>query len=422
MNFFDYRKNRLYVEDVPLEKIAAEVGTPTYVYSHGALKSHFQEYQNALASLKHLICFSMKCNSNLAILRAFTALGSGVDIVSQGELFRALKAGALPEKIVFSGVGKTEAEMTFALKKNILMFNVESEAELEALGAVARRLKKTAPVALRINPDINPKTHPYITTGMKKSKFGIQYEDALSVYRRAKSLKGIRIIGIDCHIGSQLTDVAPFVEALRRVLRLVDRLGKENIAIQYLDLGGGLGIRYQKETPPTPRQYAQALRRELKGRDFTLIFEPGRSLMGNAGLLATRVLYTKDRDRKRFLIVDGAMNDLIRPAFYQSYHEILPAKRFRVPKEKVDVVGPICESGDFLATDRNLPRAEAGQLLAVMSAGAYGFAMASNYNTRPKAAEVLVKGKRFFVIRRRENYPDLVRGEMIPGFLKSAKR
>jgi diaminopimelate decarboxylase len=419
MNFFSYRKDNLHVEGVSLSKIIKQVGSPTYVYSYGALRSHFAEYQKAFTGLRHLICYSMKCNSNLAILRAFTQLGSGIDIVSQGELFRALQAGASPKKIVFSGVGKTEAEMAFALKKNILMFNVESEDELEALERVARKLHKTAPVALRVNPNIDPKTHPYITTGMKKSKFGIQYEDALTVYRHARRLKHLKIIGIDCHIGSQLTEVDPFVDALQRVLRLVDRLGADGTRIQYLDLGGGLGIRYKQETPPTPQQYARALRRELRDRDFTLIFEPGRSLMGNAGILLTQVLYTKDRDHKRFLIVDAAMNDLIRPAFYQSFHEILPVKRSKRPLEKVDVVGPVCESGDFLATDRRLPRMKSGEAMAVMSAGAYGFSMASNYNTRPKACEVLVKGNRFFVIRRRETYPDLVRGETIPSFLKS---
>lgn len=419
MEHFRYIDHILHVEDVSLPRIIKKVGTPTYVYSYAALKSHFLEYQKAFAGLKHLLCFSMKCNSNLAILRAFTRLGGGIDIVSQGELFRALKVGASPKKIVFSGVGKTEEEMTFALKKNILMFNVESEGELEALQRVAKKMGKKAPVALRVNPNINPKTHPYITTGMKKSKFGIQYEDALEVYRYAKDLKNIKIIGIDCHIGSQLTEVDPFVDALQRVLRLVDQLHSEGISIQYLDLGGGLGIRYNKESPPTPEQYARALKKELKGRKFSLIFEPGRSLMGNAGILLTQVLYTKDRDHKRFLIVDGAMNDLIRPAFYQSFHEILPVKRNRRPMEKVDVVGPVCESGDFFALDRRLPRMEGGEAMALMSAGAYGFSMASNYNTRPRAAEVMVKGKKFYLIRRRENYPDLVRGEAIPSFLKS---
>ncbi|MDX1386982.1 MAG: diaminopimelate decarboxylase, partial [bacterium] len=327
MNFFPYRNQELHVEKVPLKKIMKQVGSPTYVYSYAALKAHYEDYESALKGIDHLICYSMKCNSNIAIVGAFSQLGSGIDIVSQGELYRALKAGADPKKIVFSGVGKTEEEIAYALKKRILMFNVESRQELKAIDRVARRLGRRAPIALRINPNIDPKTHPYITTGMKKSKFGIQYEEALKAYREAKRLKGIRILGIDCHIGSQLTTVKPFVDALRRVLALIDRLANQGIEIRYLDLGGGLGIRYQKEHPPSPHQYAMAIKRELKGRDLTLIFEPGRSLMGNAGLLATEVLYTKDRDNKRFLVVDAAMNDLIRPAFYNSYHEILPVKK-----------------------------------------------------------------------------------------------
>jgi diaminopimelate decarboxylase len=418
MNFFPYRNQELYVEKIPLKKIIRQLGSPTYVYSYGALKAHYEDYEGALKGIEHLICYSMKCNSNIAIVSAFAKLGSGVDIVSQGELFRALKAGANPRKIVFSGVGKTKAEIAYALKKRILMFNVESRQELEVIDREARRQGRQAPVALRINPNIDPKTHPYITTGMKKSKFGIQYEKAFATYREAKKMRGIKILGIDCHIGSQLTTVKPFVDALRRVLVLIDRLAAQDIEIHYLDLGGGLGIRYQKERPPSPHQYAMAIKKELRGRNLTLIFEPGRSLMGNAGLLATQVLYTKERDNKKFLVVDAAMNDLIRPAFYDSYHEILPVKKIRRPLEKVDVVGPVCETGDFLATGRKLPRFEPGEAMAVMSAGAYGFTMASNYNTRPKACEVLVKGNQFYVIRKRESYPDLIRGETIPKILK----
>lgn len=413
-SFFSYKNNQLHVEQVSLQKILTQVGTPAYVYSYGALKKHYQDYAQAFRGLKHLICYSMKCNSNLAIVNAFVKLGSGVDIVSQGELYRALKAGADPQKIVFAGVGKTKEEIAYAIQKNILMFNVESEQELAAIDEVAQSLKKKAPVALRVNPNIDPKTHPYITTGMKKSKFGIQYEDALTVYQEAQKRRGLEIIGIDCHIGSQLTQVKPFVDALKKVLQLIDQIQGLGIQLRYLDLGGGLGIQYQKEKPPTPQQYANALKKALKGYDLTLILEPGRSLMGNAGLLATQVLYTKDRDQKRFLIVDAAMNDLIRPAFYQSYHEILPLKRQRRKSEVVDVVGPICETGDFLATDRKLPHFEAGEALAVLSAGAYGFAMASHYNSRPKVPEVLVKGNRFFVIREREKIQALMRGEVIP--------
>lgn len=414
MKFFEYRNHKLFVEQVPVQKIIDQLGSPIYIYSHGALVHQFESYAKALKGMDHLICYSMKCNSNLAILKSFLNLGSGIDIVSQGELFRALKAGADPKKIVFSGVGKTEEEMAYALKKKILMFNVESEQELLTLNRVAKKMKCRAPIALRINPNIDPKTHPYITTGMKKSKFGIQYEDAMAAYEEAASLEAIEILGIDCHIGSQLTEVSPFVDALRKVLELLDRLQEKGIPIRYLDLGGGLGIRYEKESPPSPQKYIQALKKELRGRDLTLIFEPGRSLMGNAGILATQVLYTKDRDNKRFLIVDAAMNDLIRPAFYDSYHEILPVHKRTRAKQVVDVVGPVCETGDFLATSRSLPRMEPGESLAVLSAGAYGFTMASNYNTRPKACEVLVKGRQFHVIRERETLKDLIKGEKIP--------
>jgi len=421
MHHFEYKNKILHAEQVPVPKIAKAVGTPVYVYSHATLTRHFKVFDEAFADIPHLICYSMKCNSNLAILRTFAGLGGGIDIVSQGELFRALKAGCDPRKIVFSGVGKTEEEIAFALKKKILMFNVESEQELSAIDRVARKLKRRAPVSLRVNPDIDPKTHPYITTGMKKSKFGIQYEDALEIYRRAQTMKGIEVVGVDCHIGSQLTEVQPFIDALRKVVELIRRLQSLKLDIRYLDLGGGLGIRYDAETPPSPAEYAAAIKRELAGLKLTLIFEPGRVLMGNAGILVTKLLYTKDRDNKKFYIVDAAMNDLIRPAFYDSYHEILPVQQRARGKTVVDVVGPICESGDFLATDRELPVYEPGELMAVMSAGAYGFSMASNYNTRPRACEVLVKGNKFYVIRKRESYADLVRGESIPAELKKRK-
>lgn len=416
---FHYQGKELYVESVPITKIVREVGSPSYIYSYQAMQEHYQSYVEAFKDFSPLICYSMKSNSNLAILSGFVKQGSGVDIVSQGELFRALKAGADPQKIVFSGVGKTAEEMKYAIQKKILMFNVESEAELEVLNDVASKLKKKAPVALRVNPDIDPKTHPYITTGMKKSKFGIQYERAFEVYQRASQMKGIELIGIDCHIGSQLTQVDPFVAALERVLDLVDRLADQGVSLKYIDLGGGLGIKYQNERPPSPKKYAQALKKLFKGRNLSLILEPGRSLIGNAGVLCTQVLYPKDRDNKHFLIVDAAMNDLIRPAFYESYHEILPVIKKSGPKRKYDVVGPICETGDFLAQDRLLPRFQSKDLMAVMSAGAYGFTMASQYNSRPRVCEILVKGKKFFVIRKREKLVDLIRGEEIPAFLKS---
>ncbi|MFO1463498.1 MAG: diaminopimelate decarboxylase [bacterium] len=421
MHHFAYKKGILHAEQVPIPKIVKAVGTPTYIYSHATLTRHFQVFDQAFSDVPHLICYSMKCNSNLAILKTFANLGGGIDIVSQGELYRALKAGCDPRKIVFSGVGKTEAEIAFALKKKILMFNVESEQELHAIDRVARKLKKRAPVSLRVNPDIDPKTHPYITTGMKKSKFGVQYEEAFGLYSRAKAMRGIEVVGVDCHIGSQLTEVKPFIDALRKVIELIRRLQALKLEIRYLDLGGGLGIRYDEENPPSPADYASAIKRELRGLPLTLIFEPGRVLMGNAGILVTQLLYTKDRDNKKFYIVDAAMNDLIRPAFYDSYHEILPVTERPRRKAVVDVVGPICESGDFLATDRELPEYQPGELMAVMSAGAYGFSMASNYNTRPRACEVLVKGNKFFVIRKREAYADLVRGEQIPAELKKKK-
>ncbi len=414
MHHFNYKKGQLFAEEVPVAKIIEKVGSPTYIYSYATMTRHFRVFDQAFGDVPHLLCYSMKCNSNLAVLRIFHNLGGGIDIVSQGELYRALKAGCDPKKIVFSGVGKSEEEIQFALKKKILMFNVESEGELMAINKVARKMKVKAPVALRINPNIDPKTHPYITTGMKESKFGIQYEEAISLYQEAKQMKGVEVIGLDCHIGSQLTDVQPFVDALRRVLDLLRRLREKQINIRYLDLGGGLGIRYDDETPPTPEEYGQAIKRELQGLPITLIFEPGRVVMGNSGILVTKVLYEKLRDDKKFLIVDAAMNDLIRPAFYESYHEILPIKENNRPKEIVDVVGPICETGDFFAKGREVAESKPGELLSLMSAGAYGFAMASNYNTRPRTCEILVKGKQFFVIRKRETYEDLIRGEAIP--------
>ncbi len=421
MDFFTYQNNQLCAEQVALSDILDAVGSPTYVYSYEAMRTRFEEYTQAFAKLDPLICYSMKCNSNLSILESFVKLGSGIDIVSGGELFRALKAGCDPRRIVFSGVGKNPEEMAMALRKGILLFNVESLEELEVLNEVALKLKKRAPIALRVNPDIDPKTHPYITTGMKKSKFGIQYEEALPAYRQARAMRGLEILGIDCHIGSQLTQVNPFVDALHRILALVDQLESEGIALRYLDLGGGLGIRYHEETPPSPRQYARALEKNLRGRKLKLILEPGRSLMGNAGVLLTQVIFTKNRDDKRFLVVDAAMNDLIRPAFYNSYHEILPLQRGKRRREKVDVVGPVCETGDFLATDRLLPKMEQGEGLAIQSAGAYGFSMASNYNSRPRAAEVLVLGKKFAVIRHRESFKDLIRGESLPTLEKPKK-
>ncbi len=411
--------NELYCERVPVARIAKAVGTPFYLYSRHTLASHFQAVDGAFAAIPHLTAFAVKANSNLAILRLFAQLGGGADIVSGGELYRALKAGVPREKIVFAGVGKTRNEIAEALRAKILLFNVESAQELRAIDQVARALKTRARISLRVNPHIDPQTHPYISTGLKQSKFGIDIDRALEQYKLATTLKGIEVVGVHSHIGSQLTQVQPFVEAMARVLELVDALKTQGIAIRYLDMGGGLGIPYKDETPPSPRAMADAVLPLLRGREFTLILEPGRVLVGNAGILVTKVLYTKEGEARNFLVVDAGMSDLIRPSLYEAYHEIRPVVRTQRPPRVVDVVGPICESGDFLAQDRELPSCEPGDLLAVMSAGAYGFAMASRYNSRPFIPEVLVTGNRYVVIRARETYRDLVRGETIPPFLST---
>jgi diaminopimelate decarboxylase len=422
MHHFHYRDHELTCEDVPLPRLVAEVGTPCYVYSLATLRHHFAVFNQGFASVPHLTCFALKANSNLAILSLFASLGGGADIVSGGELFRALKAGIPPERIVYSGVGKTLAEIDYALKTDILLFNIESSQELEVINDRAGKLGRKARIALRVNPDVDPKTHPYISTGMKTAKFGIDIESALAEYERARSLSHVQIMGVDCHIGSQLTDLAPFVDALGRLRLLIERLERLGIAIEYLDLGGGLGITYNQEEPPHPGEYASAILRELEGFRCTLIFEPGRVIVGNAGVLITQVLYTKSSPSKKFVVVDAAMNDLVRPSLYGSYHHIQPLQRVEgVARETVDVVGPICESGDFLARDRELPVVRPGEYLAAMSAGAYGFTMASNYNSRPRLPEVLVNGKDYFVIRRRETWDDLIRGEVIPEFLRPGR-
>ncbi|HET8760294.1 MAG TPA: diaminopimelate decarboxylase [Nitrospiria bacterium] len=421
MHDFPDIDGQLYCEQVPVAKIAKAVGTPCYIYSHQTLTRHFQAVDGAFASIPHVTAFAMKANSNLAILRLFASLGGGADIVSGGELYRALKAGVPRNKIVFAGVGKTREEIAEALKAKILSFNVESAQELATIDEVARKLKTRARISLRVNPHIDPKTHPYISTGLKKSKFGIGIDQALDHYKQASTLKGIEIVGVHHHIGSQLTQVQPFVEALARVLELVDALRTQGVVIRSLDMGGGLGIPYKDETPPSPRDLANAVLPLLRGRDLTLIMEPGRVLVGNAGILVTKVLYTKEGAEKNFVVVDAGMNDLLRPSLYEAYHEIRPVRRAQRSPRVVDVVGPICESGDFLAQDRELPSVEPGELLAVMSAGAYGFSMASRYNSRPLIPEVMVKGNRFVVIRERETYRDLVRGETIPAFLKGGR-
>ena len=423
MDYFEYKDGELYAEDLPLKEIARQVGTPTYVYSLATLRRHYRVFDQALGSQPHLICFSVKANSNLAVLKVFAREGSGFDIVSGGELFRALKAGAEAKKIVFSGVGKSRREMEEALTAGILMFNVESEPELAVLNEVAGKMGKKAPIALRVNPDVDPQTHPYISTGMKKSKFGIEIKRAMENYRKALSFPHLEIVGIDCHIGSQLTSVAPFVDALSRLREYLDRvltgaLKSRGGSVRYLDLGGGLGIRYKDEEPPHPEEYARAILQAMSGLDITLVLEPGRVIVGNAGILVTEVLYLKDTEEKKFVIVDGAMNDLIRPALYGSYQSIRPVREQPGEKIVADVVGPICESGDFFAKDREITRPQPGDLLAVMSAGAYGFTMSSNYNSRPRAAEVLVDGRNFHVIRQRETLDDLIKGETIPPVLQ----
>jgi diaminopimelate decarboxylase len=420
MHHFHYQGDELYCENVPLKEIATKVGTPSYVYSGATLRQHFSVFDGAFQGIPHLTCYSVKANASLAILGLFSKLGGGADIVSGGELYKARKAGIPANRIVYSGVGKTAAEIDFALREDILMFNIESAQELEAINARAAAGGCKARIALRVNPDVDPKTHPYISTGLKKNKFGIDIEQALQAYRRARELPNIEIFGIDCHIGSQLTEIAPFIEALNRLKVLIDRLGEMGIGIQYIDLGGGLGISYHEEEPPHPREYAQAVVDGLKGLSCKLILEPGRVIVGNAGLLLTQVLYTKKTESKEFVIVDAGMNDLVRPSLYGSYHGIDPVKKTEREIRVVDVVGPICESSDFIARERALPEMQAGELLAVMSAGAYGFSMSSNYNMRGRAAEVFVSGDRFYVTRERESWADLVRGESIPEFIGEA--
>jgi len=420
MHHFVYRDDTLCCENVPVRKIAQEVGTPCYIYSYETLSRHFTVFDGAFHCMPHLTCYSVKANGNLAILGLFAELGGGADIVSGGELFRARQAGIPADRIVYSGVGKTSAEIDYALRERILMFNIESDQELDSIDQRAAALHTLAGIALRVNPDVDPKTHPYISTGLKKSKFGIDIEQALRAYERARNLKHVEILGIDCHIGSQLTDVAPFVEALKRLKLLVGRLEQTGIRIQYLDLGGGLGISYNEETPPHPREYAQAVVDELGELHCKLILEPGRVIVGNAGLLVTQVLYTKKTPSKEFIIVDAGMNDLVRPSLYQSYHDIRPVDKKPRESRVVDVVGPICESSDFIARERSLPAMQSGELLAVMSAGAYGFSMSSNYNARTRAAEVLVRDNRYQVVRARESWEDLIRGESIPEFVKGA--
>ncbi|MCW5201405.1 diaminopimelate decarboxylase [Desulfobulbus sp. US4] len=417
MNHFTYKNGILHCEDKPVQDIAKEVGTPFYLYSTATLQRHFDAFDSGFNGMKHQTCFAVKACSNLSILNIFAKMGGGADIVSGGELFRAMKAGVDPQKIIYSGAGKTRTEIREALEAGILMFNVESPQELDRIQEIAAEMKITARIAFRINPDVDPKTHAYISTGLAKNKFGIPVDEALQEYLRAKEMEHIEIVGVSCHIGSQLTQIEPFIEALRKVKKFVVGLEQEGIGIQYLDLGGGVGIVYDDEQPPHPMDYASAIRAELGDVDCTLILEPGRVITGNAGILVTEVQYTKvntgGEKEKRFVIADAAMNDLARPSLYSAYHEILPVKEpaENEQMQEVDVVGPICETGDFMAKDRMMPAVQPGELLAVMSCGAYGFSMASTYNSRPKVPEILVNGDQFRVIRERESYEDLVRGE-----------
>ncbi len=407
MDYFNFKNTHLHAEDVPLADIAARYGTPCFVYSRATLERHFNVYRDALAGLSSLICFAVKANSNLAVLNVLARLGAGFDIVSGGELERVLAAGGDPAKIIFSGLGKTEAEIRQALAANIHCFNIESHAELIRLNQVALAMSTKAPISLRVNPDVDAGTHPYISTGLKENKFGISSQTALAVYREAASLEGIEIIGIDCHIGSQLVTVAPFLDAIDRLLSLVDQLASEGIHLKHFDMGGGLGVTYSKEEPPAPAELIAAVRGRFENRPLTLMLEPGRSIAANAGIFLTKVEYIKTTEHKNFAIVDGAMNDLIRPALYSAWQEIVTVEQSSAPAAVYDVVGPVCESADFLGKDRPLAVA-AGELLAVRSAGAYGFVMSSNYNTRPRAAEVMVDGNQTHLVRRRETVAELL--------------
>lgn len=413
MNYFDYQAGTLHAENVPVDKIAEQYGTPVYIYSRTALENHWKAFDEAFSAYPHLVCYAVKANSNLAVLNVLAKQGSGFDIVSMGELARVLAAGGDPAKTVFSGVGKTEQEIEYALQHGIRCFNVESIPELDRINKVAGRLGKKAPVSIRVNPDVDAQTHPYISTGLKENKFGIAIEDAREVYRSTQAMPHLDVVAVDCHIGSQLTSVSPFVDALERVLSLIDELAEDGIQIKHLDIGGGLGIHYRDETPPTPAEYAQALAPLLKDRELEILLEPGRAIAGNAGILLTKVEFIKPTEAKCFAIVDAAMNDLLRPALYQSWQNIQTVKQHSDTEVvSYDIVGPICETGDFLGKDRELA-IEQGNLLAIRSAGAYGFAMSSNYNSRPRVAEVMVEGDKVHLVRERETINDLFAGEHV---------
>ena len=410
MHYFEYHAGQLHCEQVPLQRIADEVGTPAYVYSERTLHRHVRVFDEAFQSVPHLICYAVKANSNINILRRFAEWGTGFDIVSGGELFRVLRAGGSPEKVIFSGVGKTLQEIRYALDSGILFFNIESSAEMDLIHGVARQANKRVRVSIRTNPDIDARTHPYISTGTQKNKFGVSLPEARELYRNLRQLSNVDVVGVSCHIGSQITEMGPFEEALASIRRFVLELQAEGVALKYLDFGGGLGIPYDAEEPPSPAIYAASVACATRDLGIQLVLEPGRVIAGNAGILLTRVLLKKNQSAKKFLVVDAAMNDLIRPALYGSHHQLWPVREEN-NKEKVDVVGPVCESADFIARDRDVAVLHAGELLAVMSAGAYGFSLSSNYNSRPRVAEVLVNGDSYQVIRRRESYEDLIRLE-----------
>ena len=414
MDYFQYQGQQLLAEQVELSQIAAQYGTPTYVYSRATIERHYKAFTAAAGNHPHLVCYAVKANSNIALLNLLARLGSGFDIVSEGELRRVLQAGGEPAKVVFSGVGKTETEIAFALQTGIKCFNVESIPELDRIQTVAAQLGKVAPISIRVNPDIDAKTHPYISTGLKANKFGIDINDAPAMYQRAASLPNLQVVGVDCHIGSQLTETQPFLDALDKLLVLVDKLASAGITLKHLDIGGGLGVTYADETPPHPSEYAaEVIKRLTNYPHLTLVFEPGRAIMANAGVLLTKVEFLKPGQEKNFAIVDAAMNDLIRPALYSAWMNIIPVTlNPTLSAQTYDVVGPVCETGDFLGKDRELAIA-AGDYLVVRSAGAYGFTMSSNYNSRPRAAEVLVDGSNSYLVRAREQWDDLWRGEQL---------
>jgi diaminopimelate decarboxylase len=417
MNHFQYHGEDLYAESVPLSTIAAQVGSPVYVYSHATLTRHFKAFDEAFSAVPHTICYSVKANSTQSVLKTFFSLGGGADIVSGGELFRAVKAGVDPKKVVYSGVGKRDDEIEYALRTGILMFNVESEQELTRISEIATKMGTKAGIAIRVNPDVDPGTHPYITTGLKNAKFGITIERAMAEYARAKTLPGIDVIGIDMHIGSQLTKVNPFVDSIEKLKVMLAKLREQGIDLTYFDCGGGLGIQYNEEEPPLPAEYGSQIVDATKGLGMHLLFEPGRNIVGNAGVLVATCLYTKARDEKNFIMVDAGMNDLARPALYGSFHGVQAVKKDQDGMIVADIVGPICESGDFLVKDREVPMFKQGDQMAFLSAGAYGFTMSSSYNSRPRVAEVMVKGDQFEVIRDRETIDDLIRGERVASFL-----